>query len=51
MSTRSGNGSAESPRAVVHPLINEACEIVAIITAIIVKAKSNPGRGKSADSE
>ena len=32
-------------RAVATPLIKEASEIVAIITAIVLKAKSNPWRG------
>ena len=38
-----------SLRPAAKPLIEEASEIIAIITAIILKAKSNPYRGNNAD--
>ena len=38
-----------SMRQAAQPLIEEASEIIAIITAIILKAKSNPHRGNHAD--
>jgi hypothetical protein len=36
-------------RQAAQPLIEEASEIIAIITAIILKALSNPYRGNSAE--
>ena len=41
----------KSLRRAAEPLIQEAAELIRILTAIIVKAKSNPNRGKNADSE
>jgi four helix bundle protein len=39
--------SEHSLRRTAEPLIQEAGELIAILTAIVVKAKSNPGRGNS----
>jgi hypothetical protein len=36
-------------RKEADPLIQESSEIVAIISTIIVNAKSNPNRGENAD--
>ena len=46
---RLARGRERSLRPAVAPLIQEASEIIAIITAIILKAKSNPYRGQTPD--
>ena len=46
---RLARGRERSLREAVQPHIDEASEIIAIITAIILKAKSNPYRGDNAE--
>ena len=41
----------KSLRRAVEPLIQESAELIKILTAIIVNAKSNPNRGKNVNSE
>ena len=41
----------KSLRKKAEPLIQECAELIKILTAIIVTAKSNPHRGNNADSE
>ena len=40
-----------SLRREAEPLIQESAELIKILTAIIVTAKSNPNRGKTPDSQ
>ena len=41
----------KSLQCAAEPLIQESAELIKILTAIVVKAKSNPNRGRNIDSE